>query len=188
MQTANKETLTSVQDAAESFSQSSAMSEVLAMVDCASRVDAPAMISGESASKHQRLARLIHRSSARGSQRFTAVRCDGLPDTVIESKLFGNVQESFVGSGSTQRGVLEAAAGGTVFLDGIDKATPRIQERLFQFLQDGEVRRVGEDRPAARVDVRLLTGTTGDLQRAVAAGSFREDLFYRLNVLHIVLQ
>jgi DNA-binding NtrC family response regulator len=158
------------------------------MVDCASRVDAPAMISGESASKHQRLARLIHRSSARGTRRFAAVTCDGLPETVIESKLFGRAGGSPVGPETNGRGVLEAAAGGTVFLDGIDKASPRLQERLFQFLQDGEVRRVGEDRPAARVDVRLLTGTTEDLQRAVTAGLFREDLFYRLNVLHIVLQ
>ena len=111
----------------------------------------------------------------------------GLPDSVIESKLFGHVQGSFVDSGSSHRGVLEAAAGGTVFLDGIDEASARIQERLFQFLQDGEVRRVGDDGPAARVDVRLLTGTTRDLQPAIAAGSFRKDLFYRLNVLHIVL-
>jgi two-component system response regulator HydG len=115
------------------------------------------------------------------------VRCGGVHDTLLESKLFGHVKGSFAGATSDQRGILEAAAGGTVFLDEIGDTTPRIQARLFEFLQDGRVSRLGDNGPAARVDVRIVTGTTRDLQHAIATGSFSADLFYRLNVLHFVL-
>ena len=186
MHPACKDTLESFHDGS-GVSGSPSNDDVLEMVGCASRVDAPVMISGDSATEHHRLARLIHGASRRGMRRFAVVRCGGLPETVVESKLFGHSRGNVMGPGTASQGVLEMAAGGTVFLDEIGEATPRLQERLFQFLQNREIRRVGDDGPTARVDVRLLTGTTRDLQRAIAAGSFREDLFYRLNVLHIVV-
>jgi transcriptional regulator with GAF, ATPase, and Fis domain len=161
--------------------------EVTAAVGFAARTDVPVMITGDSAAEHHRLARLIHVASVRGSRRFAAVRCGGVHDTLLESKLFGHVRGSFAGAISDQRGILEATAGGTVFLDDVGDATPRIQARLFEFLQDGKVSRLGDDGPMARVDVRIVTGTTRDLQYAIATGSFRADLFYRLNVLHFVL-
>jgi DNA-binding NtrC family response regulator len=164
-----------------------ALDGVRSMAMCAAAVDASLMISGARAAWRVSLARLIHEASDRASRRFTTVRCDGTPDSLLESKLFGRVRGGSSADQTEERGLLEAADGGTLFLDEIGKAGPSILARLFRFLETGHVHRVGGESSTARVNVRLITGTDDDLQDDVASGSFSSDLFYRLNVIHIAL-
>src|SRR5205809_6232144 len=152
---------------------------------CAARCDAKVLITGESGVGKEVVARLIHQSSERCDAPLMTINCAGLPETLLETELFGHVRGSFTDAYHDKRGLLEAANGGTLFMDEIGEMTLRMQALLLRFLENGEVRRVGAERPHTVTDVRLITATNRNLQEAIAGGIFREDLYYRINVVHL---
>jgi two-component system, NtrC family, response regulator AtoC len=146
--------------------------------------DATVLVVGESGTGKELVARAIHSSSARAAGPFIAVDCGAIAEGVLESELFGHARGSFTGATGARRGLFEEATGGTLFLDEVGDIGARIQGQLLRVLQEGEIRRVGESAPI-RVDTRVVAATNKDLAEAVKAGRFREDLFYRLNVVTI---
>jgi transcriptional regulator with GAF, ATPase, and Fis domain len=154
-------------------------------VDAAARCDAKVLITGETGVGKDLVARLIHRGSRRASAPLTTINCAGVPDQLIESELFGHVRGSFTDAYRDKIGLLESAAHGTVFLDEVGEMSLRMQAVLLRFLETGEIQRVGADRVRPLVDVRVIAATNRDLMTATAAGGFRQDLFYRLNVVCI---
>ena len=140
------------------------------------------MINGESGTGKEVLANLMHRASARADKSFIAVNCAAMPETLLESELFGHVRGAFTGATSNKRGLLEEANGGTLFLDEIAETTLEFQAKLLRFSQFGEIRRVGAN-VTQRVDVRLISATNKNLKEAMHNNEFREDLFYRLAVI-----
>jgi two-component system response regulator HydG len=151
----------------------------------ASRSDAKVLITGESGAGKEIVARLIHDNSTRRNAPLVTVNCAALSETLLETELFGHVRGSFTGAYRDRSGVLEAANRGTVFMDEIGETTPRMQGLLLRFLETGEIQRVGSDAPQVRVDVRVVAATNRVLIESVAAKTFREDLYYRLNVIHL---
>ena len=151
----------------------------------ASRCDAKVLITGESGAGKEIVARLIHDGSARRRSPLVTVNCAALTDTLLETELFGHVRGSFTGAYRDRSGVFEQAHRGTVFMDEIGETTPRMQGLLLRFLETGEIQRVGTDRAQTRVDVRVIAATNRVLVDAVAQKLFREDLYYRLNVVHL---
>lgn len=151
----------------------------------AARSDAKVLITGESGAGKEVAARLVHHRSARHQAPLVAVNCAGIPESLLESELFGHVRGSFTGAHRDRAGLLEQAHGGTVFLDEIGEMSLRMQALLLRFLETGEIQRVGADRRQPPVDVRVIAATNRDLSARIAAGTFREDLFYRLNVIHL---
>jgi len=149
------------------------------------RSDAKVLITGESGVGKELVARMIHACSTRAHAPFVPVNCAGLPETLLESELFGYVKGSFTGAYRDRPGKFEAADGGTVFLDEIGEMTLRMQGILLRFLETGELQKVGADRVGSTVNVRILAATNRDLRELVTQGMFREDLFYRLNIIHI---
>src|SRR4029079_14251469 len=129
--------------------------------------------------------RLIHQGSRRRLAPMATLNCAGVPDTLLESELFGHVRGSFTDAHRDKPGIFESAANGTVFLDEVGEMSARMQAVLQRFLETGELQRVGADRVHARVNVRVIAATNRDLMAEIEAGRFREDLFYRLNVLRI---
>lgn len=154
-------------------------------IDLASRADAKVLITGETGVGKDVVARLIHSRSARRMAPLAAINCAGLPDTLLESELFGHVRGSFTGAHRDKAGLFEAAANGTAFLDEAGEMSTRMQTVLLRFLETGELQRVGSDRALTRVNVRVVAATNRDLRVQIAAGAFREDLYYRLNVIRI---
>jgi transcriptional regulator with GAF, ATPase, and Fis domain len=152
------------------------------------RSDAKVLITGESGSGKEVVARAIHNASRRSARSFVAVNCAGLPETLLESELFGHVRGSFTGAYRDKAGKLELADSGTVFLDEVGEMTLRMQGMLLRFLETGELQKVGTDRSGSVVDVRVIAATNRRLEEMVSEGQFREDLFYRLNVVHLVVQ
>jgi len=148
--------------------------------------DSPVLILGESGAGKEIVARAIHQSSARAAQPFIAINCAAIPDTLIESELFGHEKGSFTGAIASQRGKFEIAGGGTVFLDEIGELEPRVQAKLLRVLQQREFERIG-GRTTLRFCARVLAATNKDLVQAIQAHQFRQDLFFRLNVLSITL-
>jgi transcriptional regulator with GAF, ATPase, and Fis domain len=151
------------------------------------RSDAKVLITGESGAGKEVVARAIHSASRRASKAFVAVNCAGLPETLLESELFGHVKGSFTGAYRDKAGKLELADSGTVFLDEVGEMTLRMQGMLLRFLETGELQKVGTDQSAGIVDVRVIAATNRRIEDMVAHGQFRDDLYYRLNVVHFVV-
>lgn len=165
---------------------SEAMRRLLETAGQAARSDATLLLAGESGTGKQVLAEHIHRSSPRMVGPFVYINCVAISDELIESTLFGHEKGAFTGAVGRKEGRLEAASGGTAFLDEVGDISPRLQTRLLHFLESGEFERVGGTQ-VIRVDCRILAATNRDLPREVQAGRFREDLFYRLNVITLRL-
>src|SRR5688572_31744368 len=164
---------------------SAAMRAIEREIDVAAGCSAKVLITGESGVGKELVARLIHEGSDRRSMKFVAINCAGLPDALLESELFGHVRGSFTGAYRDKKGWLEAANGGTIFLDEVGEMSLRMQAMLLRFLETGEIQRVGADRRLPPVDVRVITATHRRLVEHIADKTFREDLYYRLNVVHI---
>jgi DNA-binding NtrC family response regulator len=164
--------------------RSAAMQRVFKSVGKAAKASATVLITGESGTGKELVARAIHYSSARASAPFVPINCGGIPETLLESELFGYVRGAFTGAAETRAGFFQTADGGTIFLDEISETGLPMQVKLLRVLQDKEVCMVGDHR-ARRVDVRIIAATNKNLQSLVGKRLFREDLFYRLNVLTI---
>jgi DNA-binding NtrC family response regulator/predicted hydrocarbon binding protein len=150
------------------------------------KVDVTVLITGESGSGKERIARLVHEESQRSAGPFVAVNCGAITETLLESELFGHTRGSFTGASSDRAGLFEAANHGTLLLDEIGEVSPAMQVKLLRVLQEREVRRVGENR-ARKIDVRIIAATNRDLSQIVGSGGFRQDLFYRLKVVELHL-
>jgi transcriptional regulator with GAF, ATPase, and Fis domain len=162
---------------------SQAMRSVMEEVDCAARGDAKVLITGESGVGKEVVARLIHGRSIRAGRTLVTVNCAGVPDTLLESELFGHVRGSFTDAVRDKAGLLEMADGGTVLLDEVGEMSLKMQALLLRFLENGEIQRVGASHLRPTSDVRVIAATNRDLRERVRVRQFREDLFYRLNVL-----
>lgn len=156
-------------------------------IDRVARSDAKVLITGESGVGKEIVARSIHSLGARAGHVFAPVNCAGLPETLLESELFGHVKGSFTGAYRDKPGKLETAHMGTIFLDEVGEMTLRMQGLLLRFLETGELQKVGADGGGRVVNVRVVAATNRDLREMIKEGTFREDLFYRLNVIHIVV-
>jgi transcriptional regulator with PAS, ATPase and Fis domain len=167
--------------------RSQPMAALQGEIDRVARSDAQVLISGESGVGKEIVARTIHYNGPRANMAFAPVNCAGLPETLLESELFGHVKGSFTGAYRDKPGKLESAHMGTVFLDEIGEMTLRMQGLLLRFLETGEVQRVGADGGARHVNVRVIGATHRNLRDMIAQGTFREDLYYRLNVVTITL-
>ena len=163
---------------------SAAMQHVLATVAQIARTDSAVLITGESGTGKELVARALYNQSSRSAGRFVPVNCGAIPETLLESELFGHRKGAFTGAVFEKKGLLEEAHRGVLFLDEIGETPPAMQVRLLRFLQGGEVRRVG-DTATHRVDVRLIAATHRSLEEEVAQGRFRSDFYYRINVVGI---
>jgi DNA-binding NtrC family response regulator len=164
---------------------SAAIRTVEEEVDYAARSNAKVLITGESGVGKEVVARLIHDRGSRRSAPLVTINCAGVPDSLMESELFGHVKGSFTDAHRDKIGYLERAHGGTIFMDEIGEMSLRMQALLLRFLESGEIQRVGSDRGAPPLDVRVIAATHRRLINLVAEKTFREDLYYRLNVIHI---
>lgn len=154
-------------------------------IEEAARTQAKVLILGETGVGKEVAAHLIHRLSPRHDRPFVAINCSGVPETLLESELFGHTRGSFTGAYRDKPGLVRQADGGVLFLDELGEMSLRMQAVLLRFTETGEVQPVGADRPAGRADVRLITATNRDLRGQIADGKFREDLYYRLNVIQL---
>jgi two-component system response regulator AtoC len=162
------------------------MREVLDMIRLVADSSATVLIQGESGTGKELVAKTIHRTSYRRDKPFVVVDCGSLPETLLESELFGHVKGAFTGAHASKRGLFEEADGGTIFLDEIADTTPVFQGKLLRVLQEGEIKRVGGNQPI-KIDVRVISATNKDLIELVKAKAFRQDLYYRLAVLPLSL-
>ena len=163
------------------------MAELEQEIARVARSDAKVLVTGESGVGKELVANAIHAQSPRAARQMVAVNCAGIPETLLESELFGHVKGSFTGAYRDKQGKLELADGGTIFLDEIGEMSLRMQGLLLRFMETGELQKVGADRAAGRVDVRVVAATNRTLRDMIAQGTFREDLFYRLNVIHLTV-
>jgi two-component system, NtrC family, response regulator PilR len=168
----------------EVIGRSRAMWPILERLAQVAASDATVLLTGESGTGKELLARAIHRGSARVSRLFVPVNCGALPEGLLESELFGHARGSFTGAVKEKRGLIQEAHGGTLFLDEIAEMSANTQVKLLRAIQERRIRPVGDNREVD-VDVRIITATNQDLQARVAEGLFREDFFYRINVIHI---
>jgi two-component system, NtrC family, response regulator PilR len=162
------------------------MRAVFDMIQTVAPQSSRILITGESGTGKELVARAIHENSARSQAAFVTINCGAFPDSLLESELFGHMRGSFTGANETRKGLFQAAHGGTLFLDEIGNMSLSMQVKLYRVLQEGKVRPVGSN-DEVDVDVRVITATNKDVEKAIAAGEFREDLFYRLNVIPIHL-
>ncbi|MBI4334652.1 MAG: sigma 54-interacting transcriptional regulator [Chloroflexi bacterium] len=166
--------------------KSAPMQEVFRRLRLAAQSDVTVLLAGKSGIGKELAAGAIHSLSARKSRPFIGVNCSAIPETLLESELFGHVKGAFTGAVRDKVGIFQAADGGTLFLDEIGDVSPLLQLKLLRVLQEREIRRVGDDRPL-KVDVRLITATNRDLGSLLASGALREDFYYRIRVFEIVL-
>jgi DNA-binding NtrC family response regulator len=164
---------------------SPALREVQESIHYASRSDAKVLITGESGVGKEIVARLIHQGSRRANGPLVTINCAGFPDSLLESELFGHMKGSFTDASRDRRGWLELAHGGTIFMDEVGEMSLRMQALLLRFLETGEIQRVGSERRHTAVNVRVITATHRQLLHNIEEKVFREDLYYRLNVIHI---
>jgi len=164
---------------------SPAMRTIRSEAEWAAKSDAKVLLTGESGVGKDIVARVIHQQSARRYMPLVTINCVSVPDSLLEPELFGHVRGSFTGAYRDRIGLLETAHKGTVFLDEVCEMSPRMQALLLRFMETGEIQRVGSDRVQSNVDARVLAATNRDPQELVAAKTFREDLYYRLNVIDI---
>ncbi len=157
---------------------------ILELVNKVAKTEATVLILGESGTGKELIARAIHEQSARRHGSFVAINCGALPEGLLESELFGHVKGSFTGADRNRRGLFEEACEGTLFLDEISETTPALQVKLLRALQEGEIRRVGDNHPI-KVSGRLIAASNKDLGKLVESGKFRDDLYYRLKVFPI---
>jgi len=162
------------------------MRDVYRLIDQAAPTPAPVLITGETGTGKELVARTIHDLSPRAKQQFVAVNCSAIPETLLESELFGHEKGAFTGAMERRAGYFELADTGTIFLDEITEMSPSLQAKYLRTLQDGAVRRLG-GKTELKVDVRIIAATNRNPLQAVKDGSFREDLYYRLNVLNVTL-
>lgn len=170
----------------ELIGRSSVMQQLFDMIALVAESQATVLVEGESGTGKELVARTIHRLSDRRTKPFVVVDCGSLPESLLESELFGHMKGAFTGATATKRGLFEEADGGTIFLDEIADTSPTFQAKLLRVLQEGEVKRVGGNQPI-KVDVRVISATNRDLSELVKAKRFRQDLYYRLAVLPLVL-
>lgn len=166
--------------------KSPGMQEVFDLVRRVANANANVLISGESGTGKERVARAIHDLGPRGKKPFIAINCTAIPDTLLESELFGHAKGSFTGAIQKKRGLFEEAEGGTIFLDEIGDMDLALQAKLLRVIQERKIRAVG-DNVDRSIDVRILAATHKDLKQAIKNSTFREDLFYRLSVIPIVI-
>ena len=163
-----------------------AMTRVLELAEQVAPSEASVLITGESGTGKEVMARHIHAKSKRAKQKFISVNCAAIPENLLESELFGHEKGAFTGAVARRIGKFEEASGGTLLLDEISEMHPRLQAKLLRAIQEREIDRVGGSQPV-KVDIRLIATTNRDLEEAVREGSFREDLFFRLNVVNVAL-
>jgi DNA-binding NtrC family response regulator len=166
--------------------QSRIMRDLLQLLETVAATSSTVLITGETGTGKELAARAIHHNSPRRANRFVAINCSAIPETLLEAELFGHVRGAFTGAVGTRQGRLEQAHKGTLFLDEIGTMSPALQAKLLRVLQEREFERVG-DSHTIKIDVRVIAATHSDLTRMVADGAFREDLFYRLNVIPVQL-
>ena len=166
--------------------QSRIMRDLLQLLETVAATSSTVLITGETGTGKELAARAIHHNSPRRANRFVAINCSAIPETLLEAELFGHVRGAFTGAVGTRQGRLEQAHKGTLFLDEIGTMSPALQAKLLRVLQEREFERVG-DSHTIKIDVRVIAATHSDLARMVADGTFREDLFYRLNVIPVQL-
>jgi two-component system response regulator PilR (NtrC family) len=166
--------------------RSEAMVDVFTVVETVSRTNSTVLITGESGTGKELVARAVHYNSLRRDRPFVALNCGAVAETLLESELFGHIKGAFTGADSNKKGLVEAAEGGTIFLDEIGEMTPSMQVKLLRVLQERRFRRVGGT-DEVQADVRVISATNQDLPKMVTEGRFREDLYYRINVLAIAL-
>ncbi|MGH9237831.1 MAG: sigma-54-dependent transcriptional regulator [Vicinamibacterales bacterium] len=182
----NRELKLAMESKYEIVGQSPSLRKVLEAVQRAAPTNATVMLLGESGVGKELVARTIHRNSPRAGQRFVQVNCAAIPEELIESELFGHEKGSFTGATEKQIGKFEQADRGTIFLDEVGDMSPKTQAKVLRVLQEQEVERLGSAR-TIKVDVRVIAATNKDLEDAISRGEFREDLFFRLNVIPIVV-
>ena len=166
------------------ISTSSAMQKVMVMIKRIARSNSTVMIEGESGTGKEVIAQWLHAASERAGHPLVTVNCATIPGTLVESELFGSVKGAYTGATLNRDGYFAAAEGGTIFLDEIGDISPKLQSGLLRVLQEREIRRIGHDR-VIPIDIRIISATNKDLEEMVAEGSFREDLYHRLNVIRI---
>jgi DNA-binding NtrC family response regulator len=174
------------QPPADMVGQSPAMQELFRLIQRAGPSDKAILIQGESGTGKELVARALHRASTRADKPLVVINCAALPETLLESELFGHEKGSFTGAVSAKPGLFEMADGGTLFIDEIGEMPGSLQAKLLRVLEDGSLRRVGSLQER-KVNVRLLAATNRDLAAEVKAGRFREDLYYRINVMSLEL-
>jgi len=182
----HEELTPSFEEPAGTVIRSPAMRTAIELALRVAKVDARVLITGESGAGKERIARLVHDESSRALGPFVAINCGAVTETLLESELFGHAKGAFTGASHDRAGLFEAAHNGTLLLDEIGEISPGMQVKLLRVLQEHEVRRVGETK-SRRVDVRVLASTNRDLAQSVAAGTFRQDLYYRLKVVEITV-
>lgn len=166
--------------------KSSSMQRVYELMEKVIATDSTILIYGESGTGKELVAKAIHHHSPRKDKLFVAINCGGLPEGILESELFGHVKGSFTGATSDKAGLFQAADGGTIFLDEISATSPAIQVKLLRVLQEKEIKKVGDTKDI-QVDVRIIAATNKKLDEEVSKGVFRDDLYYRLNVIPLIL-
>tara|TARA_Y100000588_G_scaffold345805_1_gene393388 strand:- start:10786 stop:11709 length:924 start_codon:yes stop_codon:yes gene_type:complete len=162
------------------------MRELFDLLETVATSTSTVLVTGETGTGKELAARAIHHNSPRTNHRFVALNCSAVPEALLESELFGHVRGAFTGAVSTRKGRLEDAHQGTLFLDEVGTMSGNLQAKLLRVLQERELERVGDNR-TIKIDVRIIAATNADLSQLVSNGSFREDLYYRLNVIPIFL-